>query len=785
MPDNPLLQLSSDPVYTSPKKAGSGMDIFGSATAELPGAARDLALEAWQDPISAIGDSVKTVVVSGVIGGGLGYILPAKGPAALAVAAVFTVPAVWHAGKRLFGAYSDSLEPGADTDAIARNLARDTISGSYHFALSMAGGYKGAQYGAEVATAGGMAGRMAQTSQRAILSAENRGMLALRSMLGKEPVIPPGPAGPKFPGGEIHTDVGGKIANTTLDSRLSGSGQSLSKPDILPEELPFFQRRIAIANRRLDQWNQGKQGSPEEMDIFLGSTHGHSRRSDGIGDPPELYAKSKEAGQDFTAITDHNHATARKGVPKDGPRAEDQAGTPTIAEDPALYALTFAEAEAATVPGQYVGLVGIEIGTIGKVGGHGHKHIDLVGPVDIPLSPKIHGAANYLAALEGKTGRPLRLADIPREQLPALLEQMKIESIAPERLGGVNHINLFEVPTFFESVKPARTGRGLFQRFIGETGEYKITMPEVVKINDGDFKTLAAHLANLKDTTGGRPVVQLNHPRYRADENPNLPRSARGRDFGQKSFRSQREWREQFVDPYVRQIELIKGGALTPEPVEIVPAGHIDPTSFAGYIDKGVHASPTFGRDFHFGDPVGNPGTTGILARYLDKPGLMDALRQRRTFATTNGEKLQGTLWGNEVHPMGSILDQAAAPELSLSVKIRGDVAPDATYKVKILGDRKIGDKKLAEVIDEVNVTGAELLQNNSRVSFDPIDHVLGRKSAYYAEVHRTDPITGHTDKMWTAPIWVEPLTGESHSLMFRSIAGNTGNMYYDSLRHR
>ncbi|MBZ0185493.1 MAG: hypothetical protein K8F91_04510, partial [Candidatus Obscuribacterales bacterium] len=421
-------------------------------------------------------------------------------------------------------------------------------------------------------------------------------------------------------------------------------------------------------------------------------------------------------------------------------------------------------------------------------------HLDLVGPAGQPqapqamignLNPKIHGASQYLAAIEAKTGRPVRLSDIPKEELPALFEQMKIESLAPEHLGGVNHINLFEVQTFFETVKPSRSGSGLFSRFVGKESEYSIGMPEVIKFNDGDFKALASHLANLKDTTGQRPVIQLNHPRYLADESPNLPVSQRGRDFGQKSFRSQAQWRQQFADPYVRQIEVIKGGALTPDPVDVVPTGHIDATSFAGYIDKGVHASPTFGRDFHFGDPVGNPGATGILASYLDKPHLMDAMRQRRTFATTNGEKLRGSLWGNDVHPMGSILDQAAVPELALKVKISGDIAPVATYNVRLMGDRKIGDKKLAELIDEIKLTGEELLAENASVAFESISHTMGRKSAYYAEIQRVDPITGHKDRMWTAPIWVEPLTGQAHGLMMRGFGGNVGNMFSDILNKK
>jgi hypothetical protein len=309
-------------------------------------------------------------------------------------------------------------------------------------------------------------------------------------------------------------------------------------------------------------------------------------------------------------------------------------------------------------------------------------------------------------------------------------------------------------------------------RAVGVEPAPVVKAPDVVKINDGDYRVLVDHLDQIKASDGGSPIITLNHPRYLADENPSTPASMRGRDYGQKSFGSQQEWIDRFATPYVRQIELIKGGALNPNPVDTVPTGMLDPKSFAGYLDKGVHASPAFGRDFHFGDPVGNPGATGIYATALDKPSVLDALRQRRTIATTSSKNLSGVLTANDNVTMGSILDHSVVPSLSLKMRIDGIVDPAAKYSVKLWGDTNLGDGKLAEIVQQKDVTGSELLAANQTVAFDTVNGTTGQNSAYYVEVNRTDPTTSNLDRMWTAPIWLENLAGTEHTTFSKLMNG-------------
>lgn len=797
--------------------AGGSLDIYGLAIKELPSAAAELASEAWKNPKQAIGHATKTVLEAGVMGTAIGYLVPARGPASMILGVALTAPAVYHAGNRLAEAGEQAKVTGADQQAIARALALDTVSGTANLGLSFAGGYAGAELGYGLAGSKGALGRFSQATQRGILNLENKGMVAARRIFEGATVGPKGTLVP--PKIDISTGIpkgttletGGKGILRTQSAELATAVPQI-QPKLAPEQLPFGQRTLGILNRRVEQFSQADASGYQ---LYRGPLHGHSRYSDGMGEPKTIYAAAKKEGLDFAAITDHNHPAARGGVKPDDVRAKDQAGTPTVAEDPALYTKTFEHAKAATDE-TFVGLVGVELGTIGKVGGH--KHDDFIGSVsdallkpdgapkpdgiikdglikpDMPAPPRPSGKPESLLPEVkepiGPVGRSPSEHHLPESAVnrggesgfPSARDlQIEIDAAAGRGLGGVNHINVFEVPTFLESVRQPRGAMETFlYRLTGREPAPVFKKPDVVKINDGDYKALVTHLDQLKDSSGGTPVIQLNHPRFRADENPNTPRTERGRDYGQKSFRSHKEWLERFADPYVRQIEVIKGGALTKDPVDVVPPGAVDATSFAGYLDKGVHASPTFGRDFHYGNPGGTPGTTFIMAKSLDKPSLLEGLRERRTIATTNGDKLNATMWGNNKHPMGSILDQAAVPDLKLSANIGGEVVPGAEYKIKLWGDKKLGDKKLAEVVQETSMTGEQLLASQNRISFESIDHKLGNKSAYWMEIQRVDPVSGHTDRMFTAPIWVEPLTGDKHSFYMRFLTGNSGQMFLD-----
>ncbi|MBU6455280.1 MAG: hypothetical protein KGS72_26150 [Cyanobacteria bacterium REEB67] len=799
---------------TDANAAPTKSEIIGSTASELLPASEAFAKELYHHPVDSLEHAGKTIVESAAMGAAIGYVLPARGPAALAVAGLFTIPLAYKAYERLNEAEQQGAN-GKNLKEISKSLAKDTVAGSYDLALNLGGGIAGTEVGVKLATSGTVFGAPGQLAQRMIMTGENMVM----APFAKPAVTAEEAASFNRTGASSPYDISGRNQGATAEARAlttrdgkanppgnaatdalsAGRAQALegtiarpTQPIVEKTGLAARLEQHNLLNPKLDRYLDGSQGSQ----MYFGSLHGHSRYSDGMGLPIDLYKKAIAEGQQVTTITDHNHLAARGGVGPDDPRAADQAKSPIIAASPIEYSQTFADAAATTTPGQHVSLVGTEVGTIGKVGGGG-GHADgngghprsggaedgneqgLVGHLDDNHTPgEIHDHDH--ADFEGNAAHhthgmmnPESIGEKNPGGKPFDLAFARAESNDANHISGVNHFNLFEVPTFFESTKQAPTGpKAALMRAIGIEPAPVVKTPDVVKINDGDVKAMVDHLDNLTATDGGKPIVQLNHPRYLADENANTPTALRGRDYGQKSFKNQQEWLDRFVTPYVRQVELIKGGALNPNPVDKVPTGNLDPTSFAGYLDKGVHASPTFGRDFHFGDPVGNPGATGIYAKALDKPSVLNALRERRTIATTSSKNLSGVLTGNDQFMMGSILDHSIVPSLNLKMRIDGDVAPDASYTVKLWGDTNLGDGKLASVVQEKTVKGSDLLKDNQTVAFDPVHGVTGQNSAYYVEVQRQAAGASDTDRMWTAPIWLENLAGNKHSLYSKFIAG-------------
>jgi hypothetical protein len=803
---------------TGPTKA----EILGATSHELLPQGEALAKEAWAHPVDAALSAGKTILGSAVIGTAVGYLVPARGPAAALVAAGFMAPMVIGAYKRLDEAQAET-QKGASLDSVSKALARDSVEGGTNFILNMAGGMGGTEFGVRLATSKSL-GMPGQFVQRSIMSGEN---LVLNSI--SKPVVPlDGAAKPliSLPTGKI-TSLSGEAApqgmlniSTEKPITVLGRDAAMQKTTPLVEKTGLAarldQHRIASLNISRDL--SGGTGDGQSK-MYFGSLHGHSHYSDGLGDPKDLFAKAAEEGQDVTTITDHNHLAARGGVSPDDPRTKDEADVPIIAGNPIEYSQTFADAAATTTP-THLSLVGTEIGTIGKVGGgagggeggdgggstggghgggkgggkgggRGGHETDQGGPVpggtpseglvgkNVPDTDTGTGTGAHdhdHEDLEHHTHgmmNPERIGEHNPGNKPFDLAAALADANAAAHLGGVNHIGLLEVPTFFETIRTP--GKGLtasLMRSFGVEPAPVVSAPDVVKINDGDYRSLVDHLDKLKATDGGSPIITLNHPRYMADENPNVPAASRGRDYGQKSFANQQEWLDRFATPYVRQVELIKGGALNPNPVDKVPPGMLDPTSFAGYIDKGVHASPAFGRDFHFGDPVGNPGATGIFAKSLDKGDVLNALRERRTIATTSSKNLSGVLTANDGIMMGSILDHSVTPSLSLKMRIDGVVDPNASYTVQLLGDENIGDGELAKVLQTKNVKGSDLLASNQTVAFDPVTGTTGQNSAYYVEVSRLDPTSNNTDRMWTAPIWLENLAGTKHTMISRLLNG-------------
>ncbi len=787
---------------TENKNPYGGWAVLKESVTEVPSAIGELAKEAWDHPWESGKHVLKTLGTSAGAGLLLGALIPARGPVAAIVGIGCTLPLVTGTLAKFKGYWQAGQRPGADAELLGHAMAKDFISTGAEIGLSTVGGFAGASAGMRLATSETMVGGALQKAQRTVLRAENGSLVGL----AKAP--------------ELLSGKAAQTAMTAAGNEAAMAAEIAATAQSPLTQQPWFAGRNSQLRQRIAQFD----APPQEYTLRMGSLHGHSRYSDGMGTPKEIFTKAKQEGLDFYAITDHNHLAARGGIKDGDPRSVDQSGTPTVAEKPIYYSQTFADGAAVSQEGKFVALVGLEMGTIGKVGG-GHSHsggqrIALDRPVierqpiqlrevttgpaaEVPAPSAIAGEAKAAAA--GKSLEPWP-AGIHRETavgprhnhaddgiVPTTLAdgtpvptganltpaEQAIADLAVREAGhhsGVNHINLFEVPTFFESVKQPSTrtfAESLWapvRRLIGRPEPAVVKEPPVVKYNDGDYAALIQHLDQIKDSTGGRAVIQLNHPRYLADHNPDLPAKFRGRDYGVKSFESEALWREKF-GKYANQIEVITGQAMNPNPVEHLGGKDHAGVNLTGYVDKGLHLSPTYGRDDHFAMPGGRPAGTGIIADKLDKATLLEAMRQRRTMATTDRNLLHGYTTANDRFVMGSILDQNAVQGITTTAHIGGDLAAGAQYKLTLWGDKRIGDRKLATALETKEMTGAELSSLGGKVKFDQIESIIGKKSAYWVEVQRTSPDGTFTDHMWTAPIWIEPLAG-NHSLLTKALVG-------------
>ena len=838
-----VMTVTEQSMGSSTGNPNGGGEVLRKAAKDIPTVIEDLAVEAWHHPLDAALHAGKTIGTAAVMSTVLGAVIPSRGPAELLTAAAFTVPLLVGEFRRFRGTYDAAQQPGANIDALAYELAKGTVKDTGDIGLSVIGGAAGGAFGRSLATSDTALGARLQTVQRGVLRMENKSMMTL----AKAPEWFNG--APTAAEGTMSTALG---AATPVNMGMQ------------PAWFSRFAPNTDALNARLAQAANMPAQPQSAFNQYFGDLHGHSHFSDGMKEPAELYQSAKDAGRDFYSVTDHNHARSRDGVSADDPRAADQANVPIITAKPSEYTQTFTEAAAATKNGEFVGLVGSEMGTIGKVGGHGggkkgdvppmdgdtgaaagtatgveagsasansqtnsimahshdHEHshgsvVDENVPVAVKTTIRVNepdGTAvtheytfKNKAAEEAGT-EPVIVADpnhvgntstnpalgfMARTTDGAPILSPKLQALAEAQArdnshwGGVNHINAFEIPKFIEAELPPRGGGGKpsssfvaaalgnIQRRLGFSSAAEASAapasPEVFTYKDGDYKSLVAALDMIKDTTGGRPVIQLNHPRFKADWNENLPPEMRGRDYGIKSFGSLKNWQQQF-GKYASLIEIITGQALNPHPVDVMKSTDLNPVNLAGYIDKGLHVSPTFGRDDHFGLPGGRPAGTGVLATSLDKASILDGLRERRTVATTSTKLLRGHMTVNDNHPMGTIFDQSAVPDLNIKMNIGGELDPKAQYTVNLFGDSKIGDGKLAEVMQTKKLSGQDLLDTQGQVSFDQVQTKLGNKSAYYVEVQRVDPNTSNTDYMWTAPVWVEP--SGTHSLLTRGLVG-------------
>ena len=580
----------------------------------------------------------------------------------------------------LWHAHTESERKGANVHEIAHQLADKSVANAFNIGLTFAGGWGGAEAGYKLADSDTKFGDFSQATRQQLTSFENSALLKLKPSLDLVTAKIPFLKG--F-GDTAAPTAEAPTATAEPTDRLLAVGQ----PKNQLRALSLTDRPAAIVNNRVMQLTQ----TPDNFDGLTpinGLIHGHTQLSDGDAVPADFFAAAKKVGYDFVLTSEHDHVLARMGV-EDAARKQAESSTPIIGSDPQEMQIVRDAAAKISVPGKFFADGGQEVGTIGKT------------------PPK-----------------PLADGTIPSR--------------------GANHTGIYGDQTYIRSDETKQTSGGVGQRIVGSVrsvlGLAKPQAPIAIEdIPDGRFDLVAKYLDTHPNPNPVSAI--LNHPRTALDL-----KGTQAHDYGMSLFdkpgKGYSGWLTNWGDKYVRGIEVIKGGALTADPISTLPPNFFDMRSAQLMWDQGFHGGVSAGPDIHFQARIGEPPlATTLMAKSLDRAGVYEALDARRMSATSNADKLTAIMTANDgKFMMGNIVDQAAlGGTIAPSVQIGGAVTPDATYTVNLWSDAKTGDGQLAEIVATKTVSGADLAKTNNTVSFDAINHKLGDHSLYYAEVQRVD----------------------------------------------
>jgi hypothetical protein len=319
-------------------------------------------------------------------------------------------------------------------------------------------------------------------------------------------------------------------------------------------------------------------------------------------------------------------------------------------------------------------------------------------------------------------------------------------------------------PDSLRSVAAAMTRDGEFVALYGQEfssisqGNHVnvLDAPTVIGVANGRFdQLLDGYMAANKDSFGNDCLLVLNHP----DSGP------RNREYGRDDFGTEDEWVRR-MDAAASILNLINGPSKG-EGRAAVPGA--DEESLRFYLNRGFHVAPSVDQDNHrrtWGTI--HDGRTAVVAPALTKRDVLDALRARHAYATTdrNLRVVCRVAVGEEMaegEGLGEALcgDVVAAPAVGTAVAVTLDVAdddePGAVYQVSVYEDA-IGDSfiDLEDPVEEVLVAG------DGRLALPLVRYTGGRQ--YFviriAQFSAADDTGEDADRVWLAPVWLEPEVG-------------------------
>lgn len=261
-------------------------------------------------------------------------------------------------------------------------------------------------------------------------------------------------------------------------------------------------------------------------------------------------------------------------------------------------------------------------------------------------------------------------------------------------------------------------------------------VPKVInafRVPSGKYPKLLDWLGKNPDSRGKIAVVQLNHP-YLGD---------RAINYGVGQFNG--AW-VPAIDEVAQLIEIANGPAKsygskrTPKLAE---------DEFKYYLNLGFHLAPTANQDNHYRTwGTITEARTGLLAKDLSRASVLDAMRNRRCYASLDKNlELVFTVNGAV---MGSILPKAKTrKELDIRLSIRDRDEPDAEYEVEVFWDKP--GNYLPRAIERLRFKG----DGDYAI---PGVRYWGGNRYLYLKVHQSARDSEEPDDLaWTAPVWIEP----------------------------
>lgn len=272
---------------------------------------------------------------------------------------------------------------------------------------------------------------------------------------------------------------------------------------------------------------------------------------------------------------------------------------------------------------------------------------------------------------------------------------------------------------------------------------------EVIDVDNGDYASLYdSWLPAHPDSLGAPPLVQFNHPDFKADiQNASTKVKERENDYGFDDYNKDFGELLKHADKNVSLIEMVSGPALTKLGTDLpIKSGNRHEKDYWFYLNQGFHLAPTANQDNHFI----NWGTitrarTAVLANRLTKVDLLRALKARHVYATEDDNlQVRFTVNGQQ---MGSVIRTPQPQDLTIEVEIADPDEPAAQYKVELYRD-EVGGEMIEGAAEESELEG------DGTVSFTGQRFESGNVF-YFVKVFQ-EGSNGREELAWTAPVWIE-----------------------------